>query len=157
MEQDYGFSFLAGSIAWRMPIAIQLVFAIVVVFVVWGCPESPRWLAKRGREAEAVEVLCAVYDLQPDDPYVVGELEAIRAAIAIEGKEGSKISALFKKDALQTRRRVILAWFGLFMNQWSGINLVVYYMPTVLVENVGMGAGRAQLIAGFVELMFVVG
>ena len=30
-------------------------------------------------------------------------------------------------------------------------------MPTVLVTNVGMPAHRAQLIAGFVELMFVVG
>ena len=30
-------------------------------------------------------------------------------------------------------------------------------MPTVLVSNVGMPAHRAQLIAGFVELMFVVG
>ena len=43
------------------------------------------------------------------------------------------------------------------MNQWSGINLVVYYMPTVLVTNVKMAPHRAQLIAGFVELMFVVG
>jgi len=51
-------------------------------------------------------------------------MEAIQAAIAIESG-GQKISALFKSDILQTRRRVILAWFGLFMNQWSGINLVV--------------------------------
>lgn len=58
---------------------------------------------------------------------------------------------------MQTRRRVFLAWMGLFMNQWSGINLVVYYMPTVLVENVGMAPSRAILVAGFVELMFVVG
>lgn len=30
-------------------------------------------------------------------------------------------------------------------------------MPTVLVTNVGMGSQRAVLIAGFVELMFIVG
>jgi len=30
-------------------------------------------------------------------------------------------------------------------------------MPTVLVTNVGMAPARAQLVAGFVELMFVVG
>lgn len=142
--------------AWRTPIAIQLVFAIIVTFIVWGLPESPRWLAKRGREDEAVEVLCAVHDLEPNHPYIVGEIEAIRAALQIEsGSRG--VSALFKTDILQTRKRVILAWLGLFMNQWSGINLVVYYMPTVLVTNVGMARGRAQLIAGFVELMFVVG
>lgn len=127
---------MAGSVAWRTPIAIQLVFAISVTIIVWGLPESPRWLAQRGREREAVEVLCAVHDLQPDDPYIVGEIEAIRAAIEIE--HGSqKISSLFKSDILQTRRRVILAWFGLFMNQWSGINLVVSlpycYLPVPML------------------------
>lgn len=51
---------------------------------VFGLPESPRWLAKRGREQEAIEVLCAVHDLEPTDPLILGEIEAIRAAIAIE-------------------------------------------------------------------------
>lgn len=127
-----------------------------MTLLVWGLPESPRWLTRRGREQEAIEVLCAVHDMQPNDPYIVGEMEAIRAALTID-ENSRKISALFKNDILQTRRRVILAWFGLFMNQWSGINLVVYYMPTVLVTNVGMPAHQAQLVAGFVELMFVVG
>ncbi|EMD00332.1 hypothetical protein BAUCODRAFT_102843 [Baudoinia panamericana UAMH 10762] len=155
---DYGFSYTTGAVAWRTPIAIQLIFAVTVTIVVWGCPESPRWLAKRGREAEAIEVLCAVHDLPTDDPYIVGEIEAIRAAIALETSLGAQsFTALFKSDILQTRRRVILAWFGLFMNQWSGINLVVYYMPTVLVRNVGMSRSQAILIAGFVQLMFPIG
>jgi hypothetical protein len=84
-------------------------------------------LAKKGREQEAIEVLCNVFDLQEDDPYVQGEMEAIRAAIAIEKNSGSsKASALLKKDILQTRYRVILAWFGLFMNQWSGVSAMYY-------------------------------
>lgn len=122
---DYGFSYVNSSAAWRTPIALQLIFAIIVVFVVYGCPESPRWLVKKGRDKEAVEVLCAVFDLQEDDEYVLGEMEAIHAAINVEAHEGAgTIKALFRKDILQTRWRVFLAWFGLFMNQWSGINLV---------------------------------
>ncbi len=119
---DYGFSHVQSAAAWRTPIAIQLIFAIVVVFVVFGCPESPRWLCKKGREKEAIEVLCAVFNTEEDDPYIISEMEGIRAAIAVESGKG--YLSVFKKDILQTRWRVFLAWFGLFMNQWSGINLV---------------------------------
>ncbi|KAK3073337.1 hypothetical protein LTR53_005185 [Teratosphaeriaceae sp. CCFEE 6253] len=86
---DFAFSYVPGEAAWRTPIALQLIFAVVVVFIVWGLPESPRWLAKKGREEEAAATICAVFDLQPDDPYVLGEMEAIRAAIAIETGEGA--------------------------------------------------------------------
>ncbi|PPJ58607.1 hypothetical protein CBER1_03532 [Cercospora berteroae] len=155
---DYGFSYVQSHASWRTPIGIQLIFAIIVVFVVWGLPESPRWLAKRGREDEAAEVICAVWDLRPDDPYVIEEMAAIRAAVALERREGGQsYMSVFKPDALQTPRRVALAWFGLFMNQMGGINLVVYYMPTVLVQNVGLSLNTSLLIAGFVQMMFIVG
>jgi len=95
---DYAFSYVAGEAGWRTPIALQLIFAVAVVFIVWGLPESPRWLAKRGREEEAAQVLCDVFDLQRHDPYVLGEMDAIRAAIAIETGEGAgKALSIFKK------------------------------------------------------------
>lgn len=113
-----------GPASWRTPIAIQLIFAIAVIFIVWGLPESPRWLAKRGRVDEALEVICAINDLSAEDEYVVAEMESIRKVIALEQHEGAQSwTSVFKKDALQTRKRVGLAWFGLFMNQLSGINL----------------------------------
>jgi len=155
---DFGMSYTSGSIAWRLPISLQLVLAVTVIILLFGLPESPRWLCKRGRDQEAIEVLCAVFDLSPDDPYVRNEIASIRKAVDLERAEGaSKIFSLFKSDRLRTRRRVILAYFGLFMNQMSGINLVVYYMPTVLVENVNLAPKTAQLVAGFIELMFIFG
>lgn len=79
---------------------------------------------------EAVEVICAVNDLPEDDPYVVTEMESIRQVIALEQNEGAQSwTAVFKKDVLQTRKRVGLAWFGLFMNQLSGINLGTCQTP----------------------------
>ncbi|PSN72001.1 general substrate transporter [Corynespora cassiicola Philippines] len=155
---DFGFSYIPGSVAWRTPIAIQLIFAVAVIFLVWGLPESPRWLAARGREEEAIEVLCAVFDRDRNDPFIVEQVEGIREAIAIETRAGAqKLSGLFKDGKLKTRRRVLLAWFGLFMNQLSGINMIVYYMPTVLVQNVGQSPKMAQILAGCVQIMFVVG
>lgn len=77
-----------------------------------GC----RWLFKKGREEEAIQVLCAVFDLPPTDPYITSEVANIKHALAVESGVTSH-RALFRKDKLKTRRRIMLAYFGLFMNQ----------------------------------------
>ena len=47
---DFGFSFLEPStIAWRFPIAFQIVFAAVILAFILELPESPRWLILKGK------------------------------------------------------------------------------------------------------------
>jgi MFS family permease len=123
-------SYTSGSIAWRLPIAVQLIFAISVIILLFGLPESPRWLFKRGRDQEAIEVLCQVFDLPVEDEYIQSEIRAIKHAIAQESGIRSH-RALFKSDKIKTRRRVLLAYFGLFMNQMVGINMVSTQTPVV--------------------------
>jgi hypothetical protein len=75
-----------------------LVFAIVVACLVWGLPESPSWLCRRGRSDKAREVLCAVFDLDENGAYVCSEMDAIGAAISIETGEGAqKVKGLFRR------------------------------------------------------------
>ncbi|KAJ6783674.1 hypothetical protein PWT90_08140 [Aphanocladium album] len=142
---DFGMSFVGGPIAWRLPLAFQIVFAICVIILVFALPESPRWLFNHGREAEAMALLCAVHDKEPTDPYIVEERKAILHAIAVEAAEE------------KTRYQVLLTWGMQFMNQFGGINLVVYYIPSVLVENVGMTPQLAQILGGCINIMFIVG
>lgn len=184
---DFGMSYTAGPIAWRLPIAFQATFAILVVVLVFALPESPRWLYARGRQEEAVAVMCAVYDKEPDDDYIMAERTAIEEAIQLETRVAEQKSfwSIFKNDEVKTGYRVLLAWGIQFMNQLSGINLVVcppssypanplplkssqrmtlvltrpqvYYLPTVLVDNVGMTTHMALILGGCINLMFPIG
>lgn len=129
---DFAFSFVGGPFAWRWPIAFQAIFAIWVIFVVFGIPESPRWLLKHGHKEEALEVLSAIYDKPVDHPEIIQEASSVEQALSMETEvEGSSSwASTFRRDKVSTRFRVFLAWFVQFMNQMGGINLVVYYITS---------------------------
>ncbi|KAI9693250.1 MAG: hypothetical protein M1822_005246 [Bathelium mastoideum] len=155
---DYGMNFTSGPIAWRLPIACQVIFTFVVIFLVFGLPESPRHLYNTGRGEEGLQVLCDVYDKQPDDPQILKEQDDILKAIKLEGSVGSSgWKRLFQKDEIQTRKRIALAYGMQFMNQMGGINLVVYFIPTVLQDNVGLTRNLSLLLGGVINIMFIIG
>ena len=114
---DYGFSFIEGPAAWRVPIALQIPMAMGVAVLVVGLPETPRWLWQQGRKDEAVAVMVKVHDVPETDAYVLQESEEIAKAIEIESNSPFKWSRIFQRDALQTGYRVGLACLVLFMNQ----------------------------------------
>ncbi|KAG1766717.1 general substrate transporter [Suillus placidus] len=82
---NFGLFWASGSSAqWRVPIALQIVLALVMVFGIGFLPESPRWLVKQNRNAEAMAVISALENKSPDDAEVQRTYHAIREAVAIE-------------------------------------------------------------------------
>ncbi|KAG0645990.1 Sugar transporter STL1 [Hyphodiscus hymeniophilus] len=155
---NYGMQTVGGPVAWRLVIAFQVVFALLTVIMVFGIPESPRYLCKMGRKDEALEVLSAVWNKPTDHPDIVAEQKEILDALALEMEHGEyKWAQILRPDPVKTGYRVLLAWGINTMNQLSGINLVVYFIPTVLQQNVGMTPRVSQLLGGVVNTMFVIG
>lgn len=73
---DYGTNFIGGTgdtqseAAWRIPIALQLVPAIILGIGILFMPFSPRWLVNQGRDDEALVVLSSARRLPPNSDVV---------------------------------------------------------------------------------------
>jgi hypothetical protein len=66
--------------SFRIPMAIQLVMPIIIVpSLIFLVPESPRWLAMRGKKEESRRALTRLHGDQPD--LVEHELSLIQSSI----------------------------------------------------------------------------
>lgn len=119
---DYGFSFVPGSISWRFPIAFQIIPAAIIVTLILGLPESPRWLILKGREDEANVVLSALMDLPEDDRAVASEFSSIKETV-LEASKGS-FRDVFTMDKNRNFHRAALGAISQMFQQISGINIL---------------------------------
>ncbi|KAI8333275.1 general substrate transporter [Choanephora cucurbitarum] len=140
---------LDSDAQWRIPLGVQIAPAIVLFFGAMFLPYSPRWLVSKGRNAEALEVLAKLHgNGDQTDPRVVGEYEDIVAQIELERSVavGSYVELLKPK----LRRRLVLGVLTQIFQQFTGINSIMYYAPTIFSQ-AGIGAHSATLIASGVN------
>lgn len=86
--------FLAPTIGWRGIFAVQAVLSVWTLVIRRAVPESPRWLASRGRHAEAEAVINGIEDgvrratgrpLPPVAPVMAGPIGPVSASGARGG------------------------------------------------------------------------
>lgn len=123
----YAFSFLGGAVAWRIPLALQFIFIIILYCTVPWLPESPRWLVQKDRIEEAELILADIEGTEIEDPYVQTELSEIKFSTAYEREHSVRIRDLImgKKTTAQgtaTLRRVFLGMGAQAMQQLSGMS-----------------------------------
>lgn len=115
---DFAFSFSSGSIAWRLPFALCGVLSLVAMTGILLLPESPRWLVKRGRSAEARSILEL---LHPGDQDTIDK-ELRDMEVALSMAESASLMSMFTMGRQRIFHRVCLAAAAQMMLQMTGIN-----------------------------------
>jgi MFS transporter, SP family, arabinose:H+ symporter len=133
---------------WRSMFGANMIPAALFFGLLLWVPESPRWLLKAGREARGLAILTRISGAET----ARREASEIRAGLARE--EGS-VRELFRPGLrLALVVGVMLSVFG----QLSGVNIVVYYGPKILMAAGFQDAAAllSQVGFGLINLLFTI-
>jgi len=126
---------------YRIPIALQLAWGLILATGLFLLPESPRYFVKRGKFENARRSLSILRGQPENSKFVEGELAEIIANAEYEGKVISN-EGYFSSwancvtgslwEAKSNLRRTILGTSLHMMQQWTGVNFIFYYSTPFL-------------------------
>ncbi|KAI5920936.1 general substrate transporter [Camillea tinctor] len=122
---DYATQYRQDTGSYRIPIAVQFAWAIILIAGMLILPETPRFLIRKGNYARAADALGRLRRIAADHPAVQSELHEIQANHEFE-MTISKASYLdcFRGPMLKRQ----LTGMGLqALQQLTGINFIFYY------------------------------
>ncbi|RDW64099.1 hypothetical protein BP5796_10601 [Coleophoma crateriformis] len=155
---DFGLSFVAGPVQWRLPISFQAFFATCLVLQMLSLPETPRYLIEKGRNTEAAEILARLIgDATIDSEEVVFQRRQIETSLELEGAGGPfRYSELLRGGKIGNFRRVCLCCAVNLMQQFTGSNMINYYAPTVYANAMGLSRIVSLILGGCTSLTYLV-
>ncbi|KAK4899543.1 hypothetical protein LTR27_003276 [Elasticomyces elasticus] len=163
----YGTNYIGGTgdeqsnMAWRLPLIIQGIPAVILCVGVWFMPFSPRLLMNKGRDEEALHNLSRLRGLPKDHELVQVEYLEIKAEVTFEQEIFAEQFPNLKADSIWTRemaqyanifrtkdnfKRVAIGGLIMFFQQWSGIDSIIYYAP-IIFQSLGLTGHTTSLLA----------
>lgn len=133
---------------WRYMFWSELVPALAFFILLFMVPRSPRWLMIKGQEEEAKNVLVAIHGQELADK----EYLEIKESIQQEGKQ--KKASIFQKSLFPI---VIIGTVLSILQQFTGINAVLYYGADIFEQALGFGKDDIllqQILLATINLLF---
>ncbi|KAK4549124.1 hypothetical protein LTR36_007581 [Oleoguttula mirabilis] len=169
----YGTQYVASEWAWRLPFLLQIIPGLVLGVGITFLPFSPRWLAFKGRDQEALHSLAKLRSLPATDHRVQLEWFEIRSEAAFHKEITAEKHPHLQDGTNRSRFKLELAaWADLFKNgcwrrthvgvgimcwqQFIGINALIYYSPT-LFQTMGLGHSMQLIMSGVLNICQLIG
>jgi MFS transporter, SP family, major inositol transporter len=130
-------AWLAQYAAWRWMLGLAAVPAIVLVIGMCFLPDTPTWYLSKGRDERALQILRRTYP----EREAHREMKAVRAARQAQADENQGLRGLSQG---WVRKALLLAIGIAILQQITGVNTVIYFAPTLLVQT-GLSSSTAVI------------
>jgi len=133
---------------WRRMFWSELIPSALFLILLFLVPKSPRWLALKGKDTEALNVLYKIHEEDKAEK----ELREIKASLNEDNKT-IKVN-YFSKIILGI---IVIGTALSVLQQFTGINAVLYYGADIFEKALGFGKEDVlaqQILLAFVNLIF---
>ncbi|KAF7556262.1 hypothetical protein G7Z17_g1519 [Cylindrodendrum hubeiense] len=151
-----GFLSMEGEYAYRIPFALQWVLPIPLAIGIYFAPESPWWLARKGRTGDAEKALRKLQSKDVSEEEVANTMSMMIYTVKIENEMNttSSYKDLFKGVNL---RRTEITVFTYVIQEICAplVSYVVYFLqqagvPTTSAFEFGMGQYSLAIVGVFI-------
>lgn len=113
-----------GQMGWRWMFGAEMIPAVLFFLLLFWVPESPRWLVKNGQKERARLILERI----GGEEYAQDSLRQAEQILSKGDESQFNLKALMQPKII---RLLGLGIFLAFLQQWSGINVVIYYAADI--------------------------
>lgn len=140
-----------SAACYRIPLAIQILWGLILGIGMFLLPETPRFYISKGKHTEAAASLARLRKLPNDHPDLLEELEDIKAAYEFEIEYGkSSWGQVFSRKNHQLKRLSTGVFIQAFQ-QLTGVNFI-FYFGTTFFESAGVNGFTIALATNIVNV-----
>ncbi|KAM5344204.1 hypothetical protein ACJ41O_012741 [Fusarium nematophilum] len=155
----YGTSRLgASSLTWRLPLAIVAFLGLCLSMTYFLVPPSPRWLLSKGRVEEAESVARRLGLDEAERKQLLAQASSFIMEVDPNTTIWKNLRHTFKEFGYAFsepyRGRTAFACFIMGLQQFSGIDGVLYYAP-ILFTQAGLSGEKASFLASGVSAIVI--
>jgi len=149
---DYSIANNGDPFSWRMMFLVGFIPSVILFVGMFFVPETPRWLFSKGFEDKAREILNKV----EDSSLVELSISNMKKEIELDKESGGAWREIIKP---WLRPALTIAVVIFFIQQFSGINTIIYYSPLIF-KMAGFVSNEASIfpsiIVGAVNVIFTI-
>lgn len=136
------------EVAWRLPLALPLVFTSMLLVFTMFFPESPRWLISKGKIDEARQSMTELNNgRHAERESIDAEISLILSLVEQDGAQSELgFRDFFRRGPQRLFYRLCLAIAVNFCAQMTGANVISYYGTRIFKQSLHMPASEAALL-----------